>query len=111
MKVKIGEYLTNKQIRKGKKRKIKVKIERWDTWSLDCTLAFIILPALKKFKKVSKSSPWTDIEDFPPDLKCKGIHKRWKWVLGEMIFAFEKIVEDRDDLLTEKDRKRVKKGF
>lgn len=88
-------------------KKTKVKIHDYDIWNLDSTLAYIILPALKKFKeriddetKVS-GAPYVDNEDVPEELhRPDNINeydlddnhfKRWDYVLNEMIFAFESI--------------------
>ena len=79
-----------------------VKIDRWDTWSMDHTLAEIVLPMLKQLKKDKHGAPFVDDEDVPEELKSTsappkenewdidGHHfKRWDWVMDEMIFAFE----------------------
>lgn len=82
-----------------------VKIDRWDTWSMDHTLADIILPMLKQLRKSKHGSPSVDDEDVPSPLRstapgardrCENewdsdehFHERWDYVLGEMIFAFE----------------------
>ena len=78
-----------------------VKIDRWDTWSMDHTLAYIILPMLKQLKDTKHGAPNVDDEDVPRELwsiyafpkeeyDVDGNHfARWDWVLGEMIFAFE----------------------
>jgi hypothetical protein len=46
-----------------------VKIDRWDTWSMDSTLADIILPMLKQLKKTNHGAPYVDDEDVPYELK------------------------------------------
>ena len=79
-----------------------VKIDRWDTWSMDHTLAHIILPMLKQLKNTKHGAPNVDDEDVPEELKSTSASpkenewdtddnhfKRWDWVLDEMIFAFE----------------------
>jgi hypothetical protein len=78
-----------------------VKIDRWDTWSMDHTLAYIILPMLKQLRDSKHGAPYVDDEDVPRELwsiyalpkeeyDVDGNHfKRWDWVLDEMIFAFE----------------------
>ena len=43
MKVEIGPYEEN--------RKVNVQIDEYDLWNLDHTLALIILPSLKAYKK------------------------------------------------------------
>lgn len=77
------------------KRKIDIQIEKHDVWSLDHTLSLIILPALKRFKKESRSIGNVNIEDCPDADEYKNNpEKRWDYILDEMIFAFEHIVDD-----------------
>lgn len=84
-----------------------VKIDRWDTWSMDHTLSYIILPMLKQLKESKHGAPGVDDEDVPDQLKSTsappkeneydvdGNHfGRWDYVLDEMIFAFEHLVND-----------------
>jgi len=83
-----------------------VKIDYYDTWSMDNTLADIILPMLKQIKENKHGSPHVDDEDVPMELQSwtspakdeydtDGNHfARWDWVLNEMIFAFESKVND-----------------
>ena len=83
-------------------RKIKVRIDPYDTWSMDNTLAIIILPMLNQIKESKHGSPYVDNEDVPAHMRhtlSKGpddyetddrwIHYKWDWVLNEMIWAFE----------------------
>lgn len=87
-----------------RQQKIKVHIDRWDTWSMDHTLAPIILPMLIQLKETKHGAPNVDKEDVPKDLwpneaeeesyRTNGqtdIHffARWDWVLDEMIYAFD----------------------
>lgn len=86
-----------------KEKKVKVRIDDYDTWSADNTLAHIIHPLLLRMKK--HGTPWTDREDAPADTKYdnvedneyeKGYNEdRWQYILGEMIFAFE-MIKDGD---------------
>ena len=85
-----------------------VKIDRYDTWSMDDTLADIILPMLKQLKKTNQGAPYVDDEDVPYELKSINdspyIEKyeideprhlaRWEYVMNQMIFAFECKVDD-----------------
>ena len=84
-----------------------VKIDRWDTWSMDHTLAYIILPMLKQLKKDKHGAPFVDDEDVPEELKSTSApakenewdtdanhFARWDWAMDEMIFAFEHKVDD-----------------
>jgi hypothetical protein len=83
-------------------RKIKVRIDRYDTWNMDNTLALIIHPMLVQLRKSANSSGKVDDEDVPEHLRSTAVppkencydiddnyHKRWEYVLDEMIFAFE----------------------
>jgi len=95
-------------IHSKQERTIKVQIDPWDTWSMDHTLAYIILPMLKQLKETKHGAPYVDPKDCPPELKPKKLTKkekenghtdsthfeRWDWVLDEMIFAFENKVND-----------------
>lgn len=94
-------------IDKLKKRKVYVRIDRWDTWSMDDTLANIILPMLHQLNNTKHGAPWVDDEDVPTHLRSTAAppkendydtddnhFKRWDWVLGEMIFAFSNVVDD-----------------
>ena len=98
-----------------------IKIDKHDTWSMDSTLAPIILPMLKQLKATKHGSGIVDLEDVPEHLRCNtheewedqecfefyheqevkegecDIHARWDWVLDEMIWAFEQICEDNND--------------
>ena len=84
-----------------------VKIDKYDTWSMDSTLAHIILPMLKQLKATKHGAPFVDDTDVPDILKSTSAapkendwdtdanwHLRWDWVLGEMIFAFQSDVDD-----------------
>ncbi len=84
-----------------------VKIDKWDTWSMDHTLSYIILPMLKQLKETKHGSPFVDDEDVPDELKSTSAppkenewdtdenhFKRWDYALDEMIFAFEHKVDD-----------------
>lgn len=89
-------------IHRKKKRKVVVKIDSWDTWNMDGTLALIILPMLKQLKSTTHGSCQVDNDDVPDHLKSTSdgddplIHKRWEWVLDEMIWTFEQLHPDCD---------------
>ena len=84
-----------------------VKIDRWDTWSMDHTLGRIALPMLRQLKATKHGAPFVDDEDVPEELRSTsappkeneydtdGNHfRRWDWVMDEMIFAFEHKLDD-----------------
>lgn len=84
-----------------------VKIDKWDTWSMDHTLSHIILPMLKQLQATKNGSPFVDDEDVPEELKSASApakanewdvddnhFKRWDWILSEMIFAFNCKADD-----------------
>jgi hypothetical protein len=83
-----------------------VKIDYYDTWNMDNTLADIILPMLKQLQKDKHGAPHVDDEDVPIELQSwtspakeeydvDGHHfARWDYVLNEMIFAFEHKADD-----------------
>lgn len=101
MKVQMGPYP-----KKGfGDRKISVHIDKYDVWSMDNTLAHIILPMLKQLRKTKHGAPNTDNEGVPARLRDKrkdknhwetdnNHFKRWDWILDEMIWAFEQKLTD-----------------
>lgn len=93
-----------------RKRKIYVRIDPSDTWSMDNTLAHIILPMLKQLRDTKHGAPLVDDEDVPEHLRSTAAppkenewdtdenhFKRWDWVLDEMIHAFECEVDEKWD--------------
>jgi hypothetical protein len=88
-----------------------VKIDKYDTWSMDYTLGLIALPMLKQLHVTKHGSPFVDDEDVPEELKSTSAppkendwdtdanhFKRWDYALNEMIFAFEhKLNRDWED--------------
>ena len=85
-----------------------VKVDKWDTWSMDHTLGIIALPMLKQLKASKHGSPNVEDDDVPEELKSTSAppkenewdtddnhFKRWDWVMDEMIFAFEHHVDTK----------------
>jgi len=83
-------------------RQVYVRIDKYDTWGMDHTLAQIILPMLKQLKASKHGAPHVDDTDVPKHLwSANAAPKesehdvdsnhflRWDWVLDEMIFAFQ----------------------
>jgi hypothetical protein len=87
-----------------------VKIDKYDTWNMDSTLSPIILPMLKQLKVTKHGSPFVDNADVPAKLRTKvsgslnadthkisedpKFHRRWDYILDEMIWAFEQLCMD-----------------
>jgi len=115
MKVEIGPYPSEDSI--FDEQQISVHIDPWDTWSMDDTLAHIIVPMLKQLKETKHGSPLVDDEDVPhlpkkqwssnesvqydlfesrdqDELFWAQYEERWEWVMNEMIWAFEMMVSD-----------------
>jgi len=87
-----------------------VKIDRWDTWSMDHTLAYIIHPMLVQLNKEKHGAPFVDDEDVPDEIRSTNAEpkenewdtdsnhfKRWDYVLNEMIWSFEQELKDDDE--------------
>jgi len=114
-------------------QKVKVRIDPWDTWSMDHTLANIILPMLKQLKATKHSAPWVAVADVPRELRPtkKDIleyekngntdpkfFERWDWVLDEIIYAFD-CKANKDDMYMrfddaldmEREQERISNGF
>jgi len=82
-------------INKLRNRKMKVKYHNYDTWSLDHTLALIILPGLQQLKDTNHGYASVDNADLPTAcLKDASGEERWEWVMDEMIWAFNEIAND-----------------
>lgn len=87
-----------------------VKIDRYDTWSMDHTLAHIIHPMLVQLKATKHGAPWTDDDDVPDHLKSTAAEPkinewdtdsnhflRWDYILDEMIWTFAQELKPDDE--------------
>ena len=132
-------YLFLERIETIKKRKVKIQIDKWDTWSMDTTLAKIVYPMLLQLKATKHGYPTgIDLEDVPENLRftdwteedlwyggqlplfemevCNPEHisiteARWDWVLDEMIYAFSKLADDDFWASNLEDSPRIDNGF
>jgi hypothetical protein len=112
MKINIGPYKD--------KRKISIKLDKYDTWNMDNTLSLIILPMLKQLKETKHGSSFVDNIDAPEHLKAppkendrdtdEFFHARWDWVMDEMIWAFETHAKD-DYMCYEENEERLVNGL
>ena len=104
MKVFIGPYPKG-----DKERKVSIRIDKYDTWSMDHTLALIILPMLKQLKETKHGSPGSmlgfqqtsnnaqvcfDFYAEGDELANEAGHKQWDEIMSEMIWTFEQIAND-----------------
>ena len=98
-------------IHQKRERTIKVRIDKYDTWSMDHTLAYIIVPMLKQLKAEKHGAPCVHDDDVPDYLKTTAADpmtekqkewgdvdsnhfKRWDYILDEMIWAFDEHAKD-----------------
>jgi len=106
-----NSWLTNvcSWIHQKKQRKVKIRIDNYDTWSMDHTLAYIIVPMLKQLQATLHGAPFVDDKDVPAELRSTAApkrknkydtddnhFKRWDWAMNEMIWAFEQKISDSD---------------
>jgi hypothetical protein len=87
-----------------------VKIDKWDTWNMDTTLAYIVVPMLKQLKETKHGIPCDFAEvggedweaqqcfDFYSEDTNKLFNEkavaRWDEVMDKMIWSFEQIITD-----------------
>jgi hypothetical protein len=96
-----------------RKRQIYIRIDKYDSWSADHTIALIAVPLLKQLQISKHGAPNVDDEDVPEGLNLRSYEtdklpeseyspdenhfKRWDWVLGEIIWALEQKTSDDVD--------------
>lgn len=98
MRVYLGPYQTD--------RVEEIEIHDYDTWNADHTIALIALPIIQKLKESTHGSPFVDNNDVPEDLRApidfdydsgdidEKHHERWQWVLSEIIFGLEHVLDE-----------------
>lgn len=102
MKIEMGNFPS----RTGEMNRVmEIHIDPWDTWSLDVTLAHIIVPCLQQLRNEFHGCGFVENEDVPKHLHSEfdciedaylnGVDEhwfaRWEWVLDEMIWGFTRI--------------------
>jgi hypothetical protein len=96
-----------------KRRQIYIRIDKYDSWSADHTIALIAVPLLKQLQLSKHGAPNVDDVDVPEGLGLRSYEtdvvkeseydtdpnhfKRWDWVLGEIIWALEQKTSDTAD--------------
>ncbi len=101
---KLGAWLCGGVIEKSlnwlhrkRRRKMKIRIDPYDTWGMYESLAVIIAPMLRQLRETKLGYPLIDNKDVPVELRTKKKSfsdedkdsAKWDYILGEMIFAFE----------------------
>lgn len=110
----IYDYLENSKLNtflnwiyQKRNRNIFIKIDNYDTWNADDTMARIILPIMKQLKERKHGYGFINDEDVPEELRsCNAgpkeheydwddnAEKRYEWVLNEIIWSFSQILDD-----------------
>ena len=91
-------------------RQVYVRIDKYDSWSADHTLALIAVPLLRQLQATKHGAPLVDDSDVPEGLGLRSYEtekikanewdvddnhfKRWDWVLSEIIWALEQKLSD-----------------
>jgi hypothetical protein len=121
-------WFSNLRYNFHEKRRVRVRIDPWDVWSMDYTLAEIILPMLERLIDDKHGAPHVDDGDVPEELWATPTDndfdiddnhfKRWDYVLDEMVYAFRTKVEEDEVYFRlenideiEKEHARIKNGF
>ena len=106
MKVKLGKYP-----RGDAKRRVSVEVDSFDSWSLDHTLALIILPALIQLKHTKHGVPSEFVDDKVEDYHDQRVFDfmqedkdevfetgcaKWEETLDKMIWSFQQLSIDDD---------------
>jgi len=86
-------------------RKVKIRVDDYDTHSCDYTIALIVAPLLKRFRGLENIASNIDDDDVPDSLKRPtndspvdeygfdiNYQARWNWVIDEMIWGMEQII-------------------
>lgn len=96
---KVCQWIHDKQ-----ERKIKIKLDPWDSWNAEQTISILAVPLLKQLRENKHGAPFTDDEDAPEHLRSTACapkenewdtdenwFKRWEWILDEIIWAHDQI--------------------
>lgn len=115
IKDRFGEWLASTWVKdfcnwyySKKERKINIRIDDYDVWNADNTLALIIVPVLKRLKEKKHGTPSVDMDDIPQYIRDTITAKEgsedyiwnsiaWEWILDEMIWAFEQSTIDWEE--------------
>ena len=110
---KLGDWLDSTWVSKfcnwidsKNKRKVDIRIDPYDTWSMDHTLALIIHPMLIQLKEKNHGYFSSDPEDVPHIGQDEGTDftndsqalDRYNWIMDELIWTFDQLVNHEDTL-------------
>ena len=92
-----------------KKRKVDIRLDKYDSWGADTTIALITLPILKQLKTTKHGSGFIEDVDVPEHLRSTSapfkedtndhddnFHKRYEWFLNEVIWVLSCVASDDD---------------
>jgi hypothetical protein len=92
------------------KRKVKIRIDPYDSWSAHNTASLILLPLFKQLKETNHSFGFIEDEDVPEALRSTMAppkeneyvwdalaSDRYSWVMDEILFALEADNSDWED--------------
>ena len=79
-----------------RKRRVWIKIDPSDTWSMDSTLSLIIVPMLKQLKDTSQSYGMIDEPDLPEGIEKESL-EAWHWAIDRMIEAFSSDITEWEE--------------
>jgi hypothetical protein len=99
---KFGDWISNTWISDflgwiydKRRRTVTVKVDKWDIWSADHTLALVILPVLIEYRKSKRygvpigiDTSYIPLEEAEEDKQMQA----WNEIVDKMIWSFEQIV-------------------
>ena len=93
-----------------RERKVKIKIDKYDSWNADNTLALIALPLLVQLRANRHGAGFVDDADVPEHLRSTNAapkedendtdehwHARADWVLDEIIWALKQVADGEEE--------------
>ena len=98
----VCQWIENKR-----KRKIKIKIDKYDTWGMDSTLALIIIPMLKQLKATKHGIPGSMFveEDGEngygySEATMAKAEAKWDMIIDHMMWSFKQVLDEEHDAFT-----------
>jgi hypothetical protein len=97
-----------------RKRKVEIKIERYDVWNMDSTLALLVLPMLKQLKEQKHGAPasmagFAQLSQNSYPQMCFAFYEEgdeaadqagfaeWDEIMNKMIWSFEQLLDEDSD--------------